>query len=71
MCIRDRFEGGDEEKGKKLFESVGCLACHTLNGKGEKHAPDLSNIGNKVSADWLVTWVGGRTLITQKVKCLI
>ena len=53
------FDPGDEEKGKKLFETVGCQACHTLNGKGENHAPDLSNIAQKVNADWLVTWIGG------------
>ena len=66
--LNEKFEGGDEEKGKKLFESVGCQACHTLNGKGEKHAPDLSNIGNKVSADWLVTWVGAPHSYNPKSK---
>ena len=66
--LNRKFAGGDEEKGKKLFESVGCQACHTLNGKGEKHAPDLSNIGNKVSADWLVTWVGGPHTYNPKSK---
>ncbi|MDC0206482.1 c-type cytochrome [Nitrospinae bacterium] len=67
-ALKEKFEGGDEEKGKKLFESVGCQACHTLNGKGEKHAPDLSNIGNKVSADWLVTWVGAPHSYNPKSK---
>ena len=66
--LNEKFEGGDEEKGKKLFESVGCQACHTLNGKGEKHAPDLSNIGNKVSADWLVTWVSAPHSYNPKSK---
>lgn len=62
------FESGDEEKGKKLFESVGCQACHTLNGKGENHAPDLSNIAKKVNADWLVTWIGGPHTYNPKSK---
>ena len=52
-----KFESGDPDKGKKLFESVGCQGCHQLNGKGETFAPDLSRIGNKVNADWLVTWI--------------
>ena len=52
-----QFKGGTPANGKKLFESVGCQACHTLNGKGEKFAPDLSNIGNKVNVNWLVSWI--------------
>lgn len=52
-----KFESGDPEKGEKLFESVGCQGCHTLNGKGETFGPDLSRIGNKVNTDWLVTWI--------------
>ncbi|MBT6297361.1 MAG: c-type cytochrome, partial [Nitrospina sp.] len=62
------FDPGDEEKGKKLFETVGCQACHTLNGKGENHAPDLSNIAQKVNADWLVTWIGGPHTYNPKSK---
>lgn len=53
-----KFSAGDAENGKKQFESVGCQACHTLNGKGEEFGPDLSNIASKVNADWLVSWVG-------------
>lgn len=55
--LPEKYESGDAEKGQKLFESVGCLACHELNGKGEKFGPDLSRIANKVNADWLVSWV--------------
>ena len=55
--LPEKFESGDADKGKKLFESVGCEGCHQLNGKGETFAPDLSRIGNKVNADWLVTWI--------------
>jgi mono/diheme cytochrome c family protein len=52
-----KFESGDPDKGKKLFETVGCQGCHELNGKGETFAPNLSRIGNKVNVDWLVTWI--------------
>ncbi len=55
--LRLKFKAGDPDKGKKLFETVGCQGCHELNGKGETHGPDLSNIGKKVNADWLVTWI--------------
>ncbi len=56
--VSAKFESGDSDKGKKLFESVGCQGCHELNGKGETFAPDLSRIGNKVDEDWLATWIG-------------
>jgi len=55
--LPNKFESGNPDKGKKLFESVGCQACHELNGKGETFGPDLSRIGEKVNADWLVTWI--------------
>ena len=66
--LNKTFEEGDIEKGEKLFKTVGCQACHTLNGKGENHAPDLSNIAEKVNADWLVTWIGGPHTYNPKSK---
>jgi len=51
------YKGGDPEKGKKLFESVGCLACHEVQGKGEAFGPELTRIGMKVNPDWLVSWI--------------
>lgn len=63
-----KFESGDPEIGQKEFEGVGCLACHQLNGKGESFAPDLSKIGSKVNADWLVSWVGNPTHYNDKSK---
>lgn len=63
-----KLESGDPEKGQKEFEGVGCLACHQLNGKGESFAPNLSNIGSKVNADWLVSWVGNPTHYNDKSK---
>ncbi len=55
--VPQKFKSGDADKGKKLFESVGCLACHKLKGKGEVHGPDLSRIASKVGPDWLVSWI--------------
>jgi putative heme-binding domain-containing protein len=37
---------GDAARGRTLFESKGgCLACHRVNGKGSRVAPDLSEVG--------------------------
>ncbi len=66
--LRLKFESGDPDKGKELFESVGCLGCHELNGKGETHGPDLSRIGNKVNVDWLVTWISSPHSYNSKSK---
>jgi mono/diheme cytochrome c family protein len=66
--LGSKFESGDPEKGKKLFESVGCQACHTLNGKGENFGPNLSNIDNKVNADWLVTWISSPHTYNSKSR---
>jgi mono/diheme cytochrome c family protein len=53
----NKFKQGSAENGKKLFESVGCYACHKYQGKGETFGPDLSNVGNKVRSKWLINWI--------------
>ena len=63
-----KFSAGDAENGKKQFETVGCQACHQLEGKGEAFGPDLSNIASKVNADWLVSWVGNPAHYNEKSK---
>lgn len=55
--VAEKFLGGDTAKGKKLFETVGCQACHKVNGNGELFGPDLTRIGQKVNSDWLVSWI--------------
>ncbi|HLX62541.1 MAG TPA: c-type cytochrome [Planctomycetota bacterium] len=55
---------GNAEDGRKLYASVGCIGCHSTHDAGEKdkfelnqHGPDLSRIGEKVSAAWLYNWL--------------
>jgi len=55
--VAEKFQGGDTVKGKKLFETVGCQACHKVNGNGELFGPDLTRISRKVNPDWLVSWI--------------
>ncbi len=55
--VAEKYQGGDTAKGKKLFEIVGCEACHKVNGNGELFGPDLTRIGQKVNPDWLVSWI--------------
>jgi ubiquinol-cytochrome c reductase cytochrome b subunit len=43
--------------GASLFQSEGCIACHTINGRGGSVGPDLSAEGGKRSAEWLAQQV--------------
>lgn len=52
---------GDASKGKELFETRGCLACHSM-GEGSSRtggdfAANLSRLGEKASFDYIVRWV--------------
>ncbi|MGB8508530.1 MAG: c-type cytochrome, partial [Pyrinomonadaceae bacterium] len=52
---------GDAGHGKELFETRGCLACHSI-GEGEQKvggefAANLTRVGEKENYDYLVRWV--------------
>jgi cytochrome c551/c552 len=52
---------GNAARGKQLFESRGCLACHSM-GEGDKavggtFAANLSRVGEKENYDYVVRWV--------------
>jgi cytochrome c2 len=62
---------GDAERGRQVFESVGCQGCHIAEEPGSEGFPDneprytgyryrgpnLYGIGSKTNEDWLYTWV--------------
>lgn len=46
-------------RGQELFDSVGCMGCHTVNGKGGAVGPNLSDeAGRGRSRQWLTTQIG-------------
>ncbi len=52
---------GNAEHGKELFESRGCLACHSI-GEGSQmtggtFAANLTRVGEKANYDYLVRWI--------------
>ncbi len=52
---------GDPVRGKELFETRGCMACHSI-GEGDQQlggtfAANLSRVGEKVNYDYLVRWI--------------
>jgi len=57
---------GDAAHGKDLFKSLGCMACHSIDGQridqgsgrvGGTFAADLSRVGEKANYDYIVRWV--------------
>jgi len=52
---------GDAQHGKVLFESRGCLACHSI-GEGDSRigghfAANLQRVGEKANFDYIVRWI--------------
>lgn len=52
---------GDALKGKELFETRGCLGCHSIgegnNRMGGEFAANLTRLGEKAGYDYIVRWV--------------
>jgi cytochrome c2 len=52
---------GDAAHGKTLFESRGCLACHSIgegdNKIGGDFAANLQRVGEKANFDYVVRWI--------------
>jgi len=52
---------GDKTHGKDLFESRGCLACHSIgeesNKVGGTFAANLTKVGEKDNFDYIVRWI--------------
>jgi mono/diheme cytochrome c family protein len=48
---------GDSDAGKKVFRESRCVSCHTIEGRGNGSAPELSGIGSKASRRWLVAFL--------------
>ena len=56
-----RQPSGNADQGQTLFETRGCMACHSM-GEGEEatggtFAANLSRVGEKANYDYLVRWI--------------
>jgi cytochrome c2 len=60
------YAGGNANRGKLVFETVGCQACHVVGdntavredrGTSYDIAPELTRVGSKVNPDWAYDWV--------------
>ena len=56
-----KHKPGNAEHGKELFETRGCLACHSIGEGDQMHggtfAANLSRVGEKANYDYLVRWI--------------
>ena len=56
-----KHKPGNAAHGKELFETRGCLACHSINEgdqiQGGTFAANLTRVGEKDNYDYLVRWV--------------
>ncbi len=57
------FSGVRADEGKDIFQSK-CAACHTI-GKGRLVGPDLKNISEKRSQDWLIAFIKSSTTMIK------
>jgi len=48
---------GDVANGKRLFSESRCISCHTVEGKGNGSAPELSKIGSTDGRGWLLAFL--------------
>jgi len=57
------MQAGDASHGKELFETRGCMACHSIGDKaqgtevGGDFAANLTRVGEKASFDYIVRWI--------------
>ena len=47
--VRAAAVAADSARGAQLFESLSCVQCHSINGKGGTAAPDL---GRRIDRDF-------------------
>jgi len=48
---------GDAAQGKALFAVSRCISCHTVEGKGNGTAPELSRVASRATAGWLAAFI--------------
>ena len=51
------------EHGRALFESMECIRCHTIAGKGGFKGPELTHVASRLRADFLPDWIRNPRLI--------
>ena len=56
FALDSRGDQGQPEKGQKMFQTKGCVACHSI-GKGKIVGPDLLGVTKIRDKKWLKEWI--------------
>ena len=51
------MEKGDPARGEASFNKRSCAFCHTLNSRGGNLGPDLTDVKQRRSGEWLFKWL--------------
>jgi mono/diheme cytochrome c family protein len=52
-----REAGGDPVNGKNIFAEARCISCHSLDGKGNGSAPELSKVASRATPGWMLAFL--------------
>jgi mono/diheme cytochrome c family protein len=61
------FAQSSAEKGKEVYAAQKCSICHSIGGVGNKKGP-LDDIGSKLSASDIRSWIVDAPTMTTKAK---
>ncbi len=50
-------KAGDAINGKKIFAEARCISCHTVEGKGNGSAPELSKVASRATQPWMLAYL--------------
>jgi len=59
---------GDKVNGKKVFAESRCITCHTVEGKGNGSAPELSKVASAASPGWLLAFLRDPAAFDPKTR---
>lgn len=51
------LEPTDIETGRRIIDSLQCVNCHIIDGKGGYLGPTLDDCGNRLEAGWVYSWM--------------
>jgi mono/diheme cytochrome c family protein len=51
------FKPDDAAIGKYITDSLQCVSCHIIGGKGGYLGPSLVNCGDRLEAGWVYSWM--------------
>ncbi len=59
---------GNAVSGKKIFSESRCISCHTVEGKGNGSAPELSKIASAATRGWLLAFLRSPQSFNPKTR---